>query len=293
MTNTTNVPLDLPPDPQQVRRQRQIAWTLVALGIACAVMGGLIYGGRLLVDWVGNRVPAAGPSTGPVADAGELVIAVSPAMKPTFDRLVTTFAVQATDEDLLPIRTMDVDPQKMVETSLEAQPPFQALQEAAQRERGHPVPARLRWQFRLPLSAPFQDVHKGFQAREQAGSAGVFVKAQRQDRDLAFALQRQQGIVGHHLRRAAKGRQVDHTVHPFPGKARRIPHRTPGKAPDIPRQVRFGCLDALDVLPPAQQLFLEQIAHRFGEPETAPYVYAQPPQLALHIHVKERFLHRV
>jgi len=127
MTNTTNIPLDLPPDPAQVRRQRRIAWTLVALGIACAVMGGLIYGGRLLVDWVGDRVPAAGPSSNVVIEAGELVIAVSPAMKPTFDRLVTAFDTQVAEEDLLPIRTLDLNPEKMVEQSLEAIPPFQAL----------------------------------------------------------------------------------------------------------------------------------------------------------------------
>jgi hypothetical protein len=86
---------------------------------------------------------------------------------------------------------------------------------------------------RLSLPAAFQDVDKRFQARQKAGSARVLVKAQRKNRDATLALQGEQGIVGHHFRRAAKGRQVDHPVHVLARKERRIPDRLLGEPADL------------------------------------------------------------
>jgi Ca-activated chloride channel family protein len=95
------------------------------------LLGAMAYGGRLLADWLSERTPSRPPSSqGGDIDTGELVIAVSPAMKPNFDRLVQTFndGISAeSDEELLPIRTVALDPDKMVDESLTAAPSFHAL----------------------------------------------------------------------------------------------------------------------------------------------------------------------
>ena len=126
MANTTNAPLNLPPDPQETRRQVRLAWGLVVMGVACALLGGLIYGGSLILDWIDDRVFTDAPESAVVVDTGELVIAVSPAMKPTFDQLVGTFNAGAAEHDL-PVRTVELNPEKMVAQSLEFAPSFQAL----------------------------------------------------------------------------------------------------------------------------------------------------------------------
>ncbi len=75
MANTTNAPLNLPPDPQETRRQVRLAWGLVVMGVACALLGGLIYGGSLILDWIDDRVFTDAPESAVVVDTGELVIA--------------------------------------------------------------------------------------------------------------------------------------------------------------------------------------------------------------------------
>ncbi|MCJ7551186.1 MAG: hypothetical protein MUQ30_16040, partial [Anaerolineae bacterium] len=126
MANTTNSPLNLPPDPQKTRRQVRLAWGLVVMGVACALLGGVIYGGSLILNWMDDRVATDTPESASVVDTGELVIAVSPAMKPTFDQLVGTFSAGAA-EPSLPVRTVELTPEKMVLQSLETTPGFQAL----------------------------------------------------------------------------------------------------------------------------------------------------------------------
>jgi len=126
MATRTNTPLNLPPDPQKTRRQVRLAWGLVVIGVACALLGGVIYGGSLILDWIDNRVATDAPESAGVVDTGELVIAVSPAMKPTFDRLVETFNAGATEPNL-PVRTVELTPEKMVAQSVEPAPGFQAL----------------------------------------------------------------------------------------------------------------------------------------------------------------------
>ncbi len=113
MANTTNAPLNLPPDPQETRRQVRLAWGLVVMGVACALLGGLIYGGSLILDWIDDRVFTDAPESAVVVDTGELVIAVSPAMKPTFDQLVGTFNAGAAEPDLpvLQVRLSDFEPE--------------------------------------------------------------------------------------------------------------------------------------------------------------------------------------
>jgi Ca-activated chloride channel homolog len=127
-----NAPLDLPPNPQQQRRQTRLAWTLVLLAMACTLAGGVIYGGRLATRWLGDRIGAV--ASGESRDSAvDLVIAVSPAMKPTFDRLVQTFNERASQTasgerpTTLPIRTLEMAPDKMVQQGTESTPPFQAL----------------------------------------------------------------------------------------------------------------------------------------------------------------------
>jgi Ca-activated chloride channel homolog len=127
-------PLDLPPDPQQQRRQKRLALTLVVIALACTLMGGVIYGGRLLADWFGDRIGAERAGRSSDSDAVELVIAVSPAMKPTFDRLVQIFNERSPAEPTtgertttLPIRTVELAPDTMVQQGAAADPPFQAL----------------------------------------------------------------------------------------------------------------------------------------------------------------------
>jgi Ca-activated chloride channel family protein len=131
MSTQDQSPLNLPPDPQRQRRQRRLAIVLVALGLACLLLGATVYGGRLLVNWLDERAsdrPPAAQEGG--SNARELVIAVSPAMKPNFDRLVETFNAPSDAEsadNLLPIRTLSLDPDDMVEESLTAAPSFHAL----------------------------------------------------------------------------------------------------------------------------------------------------------------------
>ncbi|MGC9468277.1 MAG: VWA domain-containing protein [Anaerolineae bacterium] len=131
MSTGTQSPLNLPPDPHRQRRQKRLAWLLVGFGLACAVLGAVVYGGRLALGWLEERLPQRTEEVPVDADIRELTIAVSPAMKPTFDRLVETFNAQgdkqAPAEDLLPILTLELAPDKMVEQGLEAAPPFQAL----------------------------------------------------------------------------------------------------------------------------------------------------------------------
>ena len=128
-----NAPLDLPPDPQQQRQQKRLAWTLVLLAMACTLVGGVIYGGRLAASWLGDRIGAVTPGESSESGAVDLVIAVSPAMKPTFDRLIQTFneqSLQAASGErptTLPIRTLEMAPDKMVHEGTESTPPFQAL----------------------------------------------------------------------------------------------------------------------------------------------------------------------
>jgi Ca-activated chloride channel family protein len=101
----------------------------VVVGVACALLGGVIYGGSLILDWIDERVFPAVPQISGVADSvdtGELVIAVSPAMKPTFDQLVEAFNAGAAEPNL-PVRTVELAPEKMVAQSLEHAPGFQAL----------------------------------------------------------------------------------------------------------------------------------------------------------------------
>ena len=126
MANTTNTPLNLPPDPQKTHRQVRLAWGLVVVGVACALLGGLIYGGSLLLNWIDDRVFTDAPGDVVVLDTGELVIAVSPAMKPTFDLLVEAFNAGAA-KPKLPVRTVELAPEKMVLAGLEPAPGFQAL----------------------------------------------------------------------------------------------------------------------------------------------------------------------
>ncbi len=134
MSNTTQSPLNLPPDPRQQRRQRSLAMMLVGLGLACLLLGALIYGGRAALRWLDQRVPDRPLDGGTISDAQELVIAVSPAMKPTFDQLVQQFndrarteGPEAPEERPLSVRTIELSPDKMVEQSLDADPAFQAL----------------------------------------------------------------------------------------------------------------------------------------------------------------------
>ncbi|MGC9522437.1 MAG: VWA domain-containing protein [Anaerolineae bacterium] len=132
MSQDPNSPLNLPPDPRQRQRQSRLAWLLLGAGIACALLGALIYGGRLALDWLGDTLPRR-PSDGvETSQAEALTIAVSPGMKPTFDRLVQAFNASAEDGSAgdagrLPITTVELTPDKMVEQSLQATPPFQAL----------------------------------------------------------------------------------------------------------------------------------------------------------------------
>lgn len=132
MTTPSNSPLNLPPDPRRSQRQVRLAWVLVVLALGCALLGGVVYGGRLALDWLGQRLPEGGASQQPVAEAEALVIAVSPAMKPTLDKLVADFNAQSPDpaddvDTRLPIRTLELTPDKMVDQSLEPSPAFQAL----------------------------------------------------------------------------------------------------------------------------------------------------------------------
>ncbi|MBN1248242.1 MAG: substrate-binding domain-containing protein [Anaerolineae bacterium] len=132
MTTPSNSPLNLPPDPRQSRRQVRLASALLVLALGCALLGGMVYGGRLALAWLGRRLPQDGASQRPDAPTTELVIAVSPAMKPTFDKLVDSFNAQSpadadSDAVRLPIRTLELTPDKMVAQSLEPAPAFQAL----------------------------------------------------------------------------------------------------------------------------------------------------------------------
>jgi len=104
----------------------RLAWGLVVMGVACALLGGAIYGGSLILNWMDDRVATDAPESAGVVDTGELVIAVSPAMKPTFDQLVETFNAGAAEPNL-PVRTVELAPEKMVVQSLEPAPGFQAL----------------------------------------------------------------------------------------------------------------------------------------------------------------------
>lgn len=132
MTTPSNSPLNLPPDPRQRRRQVRLAWALIVVALGCALLGGVVYGGRLALDWLG-QLPASEPSDRlPPGSGTELVIAVSPAMKPTFDQLVADFNGQRSEtddanENHLPIRTLELTPDKMVAQSMERSPAFQAL----------------------------------------------------------------------------------------------------------------------------------------------------------------------
>ncbi len=134
MSRDTNTPLNLPPDPRQRQRQVRLAWLLIAVGVACALTGALIFGGRLALEWLGDALPARSPGDGTDAPQAEvLTIAVSPGMKPTFDRLVAAFNAvpaegkESSGAEMLPITTLELTPEKMVEQSLEATPSFQAL----------------------------------------------------------------------------------------------------------------------------------------------------------------------
>ena len=126
MSNRIDSPLNLPPDPGKQRKQRRLATALLAGGLLCALAGATLYGGRIALSWLNERLPRSTPDAGVSASAEALTIAVSPAMKPTFDRLVITFNERATGETL-PIRTLELTPEKMVEQSLEDFPSFQAL----------------------------------------------------------------------------------------------------------------------------------------------------------------------
>jgi Ca-activated chloride channel homolog len=132
MTTPSNSPLNLPPDPRQKRRQVRLAWALIVVALGCALLGGVVYGGRLALDWLG-QLPVSEPSDRLPPDSGtELVIAVSPAMKPTFDRLIADFNGQRSDTDdastrTLPIRTLELTPDKMVAQSVDPAPVFQAI----------------------------------------------------------------------------------------------------------------------------------------------------------------------
>jgi len=128
MSTRTQSPLDLPPDPTKQRQQRRLATLLVGIGLLCVLGGAVIYGGRFVIDWLGERLDRGGTSR--PAESGttavELTIAVSPAMKPAFDKLVATFN-DAPPAGALPILTLELSPDKMVEESLQAAPAFQAL----------------------------------------------------------------------------------------------------------------------------------------------------------------------
>ncbi len=126
MSNPTDSPLNLPPDPNIQRRQRRLATALVVLGLVCALGGAAVYGGRIALDWIDQRLPRSTQAPGDATSASELTVAVSPAMKPVFDRLVQSFNEGESDGSL-PIRTLELTPEKMVEQSLEASPAFQAL----------------------------------------------------------------------------------------------------------------------------------------------------------------------
>jgi len=52
----------------------RLAWGLVVMGIACALLGGAIYGGSLILDWMDDRVFTDAPESAGVVDTGELVI---------------------------------------------------------------------------------------------------------------------------------------------------------------------------------------------------------------------------
>jgi Ca-activated chloride channel homolog len=129
-----NSPLDLPPDPRQQRRQKRLAWTMVLLALACTLAGGVIYGGRLAAGWLGDRIGSTSSGRSSESEAVDLVIAVSPGMKPTFDQLVNAFNERALTASTtgerpatLPIRTLELAPDKMVEQGTDSSPPFQAL----------------------------------------------------------------------------------------------------------------------------------------------------------------------
>lgn len=129
--NNQNTPLNLPPDPRAQRRQVRWAMALIALALFCLLFGAAVYGGRWLLNRIDNTNSDGSPEDADRrSNATELVIAVSPAMHPTFDQLVVAFNEQAAEtasDDLLTVRTMPVSPDKMVVESLESQPPFQAL----------------------------------------------------------------------------------------------------------------------------------------------------------------------
>ncbi|MCU0520890.1 MAG: VWA domain-containing protein [Anaerolineae bacterium] len=127
MSISTNSPLNLPPDPTVQRRQRRLAAMLIGIGLLCVVAGAALRGGRLALDWLSERLDRDGaPAIGTGAPPVDLTIAVSPAMKPAFDQLVLTFNDRATG-GTLPIRTLELSPDRMVEESLQAAPTFQAL----------------------------------------------------------------------------------------------------------------------------------------------------------------------
>ena len=126
MSNPTDSPLNLPPDPNIQRRQRRLATLLVVMGLICALGGAAVYGGRVALDWINQRLPRGTQAPGDAISASELTIAVSPAMKPVFDQLVQSFN-ESTGDGSLPIQTLELTPEKMVDQSLEATPAFQAL----------------------------------------------------------------------------------------------------------------------------------------------------------------------
>ncbi len=126
MSNRFDSPLNLPPDPAQQRRQRRLALTLLGLGLVCALSGAALFGGRMAMGWLSERLPRSTPGAPVEVGASEVIIAVSPGMKPTFDLLVETFNATAT-EDALPVRTLEMAPDKMVEESLGHAPAFHAL----------------------------------------------------------------------------------------------------------------------------------------------------------------------
>lgn len=129
MSTQSRSPLDLPG--ASPRRQQSQSWLLIAAGLVLLICacGFLIV---TLVQNFGDQLSGGAPTekaTVVTPTNAELTIAVSPAMAPTFEMLVTQFnnqRLQTPDGQTMVVKTVAVEPEKMVEQSL-GTPGFQAI----------------------------------------------------------------------------------------------------------------------------------------------------------------------
>ena len=134
MNTQSRSPLDLPSSPrrsqpQQMTRADVRIYLIIGAVLLLCVCAGLVFlalrtfGGDNPLQPEGEATTIAAPSN------ATLTIAVSPAMAPTFDMLVTQFnnqKLQTPDGQPMLVQTVALEPEKMVEQSLSA-PAFQAI----------------------------------------------------------------------------------------------------------------------------------------------------------------------